>query len=101
MTGYGHPLRPRPWLFPQHIPTPLFVLEIWKACFVGLIESPEGTEELKWTAFTFLKVLGTWQGQSQSGNGSQEVQRHPGPLPCVAPCGRWAQPARYPSASSH
>lgn len=41
---------------PQRIPSPLFVLEIWKACFVGLIESPEGTEELKWTAFTFLKV---------------------------------------------
>ncbi|XP_020852955.1 mediator of RNA polymerase II transcription subunit 24 isoform X2 [Phascolarctos cinereus] len=40
----------------QRIPTPLFVLEIWKACFVGLIESPEGTEELKWTAFTFLKI---------------------------------------------
>ncbi|XP_070249052.1 mediator of RNA polymerase II transcription subunit 24 isoform X2 [Myotis yumanensis] len=40
----------------QHIPTPLFVLEIWKACLVGLIESPEGTEELKWTAFTFLKI---------------------------------------------
>ncbi|EHH58083.1 hypothetical protein EGM_07863 [Macaca fascicularis] len=40
----------------MHIPTPLFVLEIWKACFVGLIESPEGTEELKWTAFTFLKI---------------------------------------------
>uniref|UniRef100_A0A8D0D4U3 Mediator of RNA polymerase II transcription subunit 24 n=1 Tax=Sander lucioperca TaxID=283035 RepID=A0A8D0D4U3_SANLU len=38
------------------IPAPLFVLEIWKACFTGLIESPEGTEELKWTAFTFLKV---------------------------------------------
>lgn len=41
---------------PQRIPSPLFVLEIWKACFVGLIECPEGTEELKWTAFTFLKV---------------------------------------------
>ncbi|XP_036610608.1 mediator of RNA polymerase II transcription subunit 24 isoform X2 [Trichosurus vulpecula] len=40
----------------QRIPTPLFVLEIWKACFVGLIESPEGIEELKWTAFTFLKI---------------------------------------------
>ncbi|CAL9698931.1 unnamed protein product [Knipowitschia caucasica] len=40
----------------QHIPTPLFVLEVWKACFTGLIESPEGTEELKWTAFTFLKI---------------------------------------------
>ncbi|XP_070584226.1 mediator of RNA polymerase II transcription subunit 24 isoform X3 [Erythrolamprus reginae] len=40
----------------QRIPTPLFILEIWKACFVGLIESPEGTEELKWTAFTFLKI---------------------------------------------
>uniref|UniRef100_A0AAQ5WWS2 Mediator of RNA polymerase II transcription subunit 24 n=1 Tax=Amphiprion ocellaris TaxID=80972 RepID=A0AAQ5WWS2_AMPOC len=40
----------------QRIPAPLFVLEIWKACFTGLIESPEGTEELKWTAFTFLKV---------------------------------------------
>ncbi|KAF6734747.1 Mediator of RNA polymerase II transcription subunit 24 [Oryzias melastigma] len=40
----------------QKIPTPLFVLEIWKACFTGLIESPEGTEELKWTAFTFLKI---------------------------------------------
>lgn len=40
----------------QHIPAPLFVLEIWKACFVGLIESPEGTEELKWTAFTYLKI---------------------------------------------
>uniref|UniRef100_A0A7N6BGX9 Mediator of RNA polymerase II transcription subunit 24 n=1 Tax=Anabas testudineus TaxID=64144 RepID=A0A7N6BGX9_ANATE len=38
------------------IPVPLFVLEIWKACFTGLIESPEGTEELKWTAFTFLKI---------------------------------------------
>ncbi|KAM8943199.1 mediator of RNA polymerase II transcription subunit 24 isoform 2-T3 [Lycaon pictus] len=31
-------------------------MQIWKACFVGLIESPEGTEELKWTAFTFLKI---------------------------------------------
>uniref|UniRef100_A0A4W3JUX0 Mediator of RNA polymerase II transcription subunit 24 n=2 Tax=Callorhinchus milii TaxID=7868 RepID=A0A4W3JUX0_CALMI len=40
----------------QRIPAPLFLLEIWKACFVGLIESPEGTEELKWTAFTFLKI---------------------------------------------
>ncbi|XP_053709795.1 mediator of RNA polymerase II transcription subunit 24 isoform X1 [Synchiropus splendidus] len=40
----------------QQVPTPLFVLEIWKACFTGLIESPEGTEELKWTAFTFLKI---------------------------------------------
>uniref|UniRef100_A0A8C2BLN9 Mediator of RNA polymerase II transcription subunit 24 n=1 Tax=Cyprinus carpio TaxID=7962 RepID=A0A8C2BLN9_CYPCA len=40
----------------QRIPAPLFVLEIWKACFTGLIESPEGNEELKWTAFTFLKV---------------------------------------------
>ncbi|XP_070783068.1 mediator of RNA polymerase II transcription subunit 24 [Enoplosus armatus] len=40
----------------QRIPTSLFVLEIWKACFTGLIESPEGTEELKWTAFTFLKI---------------------------------------------
>ncbi|XP_008288006.1 mediator of RNA polymerase II transcription subunit 24 isoform X1 [Stegastes partitus] len=40
----------------QRIPAPLFVLEIWKACFTGLIESPEGTEELKWTAFTFLKI---------------------------------------------
>uniref|UniRef100_A0A8C2I2A6 Mediator of RNA polymerase II transcription subunit 24 n=1 Tax=Cyprinus carpio TaxID=7962 RepID=A0A8C2I2A6_CYPCA len=40
----------------QRIPAPLFVLEIWKACFTGLIESPEGNEELKWTAFTFLKI---------------------------------------------
>ncbi|KAA0725513.1 Mediator of RNA polymerase II transcription subunit 24 [Triplophysa tibetana] len=40
----------------QSIPAPLFVLEIWKACFTGLIESPEGNEELKWTAFTFLKI---------------------------------------------
>ncbi|XP_053270023.1 mediator of RNA polymerase II transcription subunit 24 isoform X1 [Pleuronectes platessa] len=40
----------------QQIPTPHFVLEVWKACFTGLIESPEGTEELKWTAFTFLKI---------------------------------------------
>ncbi|KAM9426477.1 mediator of RNA polymerase II transcription subunit 24 [Pholidichthys leucotaenia] len=40
----------------QRIPAPHFVLEIWKACFTGLIESPEGTEELKWTAFTFLKI---------------------------------------------
>ncbi|XP_037611273.1 mediator of RNA polymerase II transcription subunit 24 isoform X3 [Sebastes umbrosus] len=40
----------------QRIPAHLFVLEIWKACFTGLIESPEGTEELKWTAFTFLKI---------------------------------------------
>ncbi|KAL1264056.1 hypothetical protein QQF64_004411 [Cirrhinus molitorella] len=40
----------------QRIPAPLFVLEIWKACFTGLTESPEGNEELKWTAFTFLKI---------------------------------------------
>lgn len=40
----------------QRIPASVFVLEIWKACFTGLIESPEGTEELKWTAFTFLKI---------------------------------------------
>lgn len=57
----GHPLLAHPRVFPQHIPTPLFVLEIWKACFVGLIESPEGTGELKWTAFTFLKVPGLWE----------------------------------------
>lgn len=54
---------PCPWIFLQHIPTPLFVLEIWKACLVGLIESPEGTEELKWTAFTFLKVPGAWSSR--------------------------------------
>lgn len=53
-------------MFLQHIPTPLFVLEIWKACLVGLIESPEGTEELKWTAFTFLKVPGTWSSKAAS-----------------------------------
>lgn len=40
----------------QQVPVSLFVLEIWKACFTGIIESPEGTEELKWTAFTFLKI---------------------------------------------
>ncbi|XP_053554150.1 mediator of RNA polymerase II transcription subunit 24 isoform X1 [Bombina bombina] len=40
----------------QRIPSHLFLLEVWKACIVGLIESPEGTEELKWTAFTFLKI---------------------------------------------
>ncbi|KAG8446743.1 hypothetical protein GDO86_014269, partial [Hymenochirus boettgeri] len=40
----------------QRIPLHLFLLEVWKACIVGLIESPEGTEELKWTAFTFLKI---------------------------------------------
>uniref|UniRef100_A0A8C5QQA8 Mediator of RNA polymerase II transcription subunit 24 n=1 Tax=Leptobrachium leishanense TaxID=445787 RepID=A0A8C5QQA8_9ANUR len=40
----------------QRIPSHLFLLEIWKACVVGLIESPEGTDELKWTAFTFLKI---------------------------------------------
>ncbi|XP_053309445.1 mediator of RNA polymerase II transcription subunit 24 isoform X2 [Spea bombifrons] len=40
----------------QRIPPHLFLLEIWKACVVGLIESPEGTDELKWTAFTFLKI---------------------------------------------
>ncbi|KAM9296958.1 mediator of RNA polymerase II transcription subunit 24 [Gastrophryne carolinensis] len=40
----------------QRIPSHLFLLEVWKACIVGLIESPTGTDELKWTAFTFLKV---------------------------------------------
>uniref|UniRef100_A0A8C4R3R5 Mediator of RNA polymerase II transcription subunit 24 n=1 Tax=Eptatretus burgeri TaxID=7764 RepID=A0A8C4R3R5_EPTBU len=40
----------------QHIPMRFMLLEIWKACMVGLIESPEGIEELKWTAFTFLKM---------------------------------------------
>ncbi|XP_075033205.1 mediator of RNA polymerase II transcription subunit 24 isoform X4 [Mixophyes fleayi] len=40
----------------QRIPSHLFLLEIWKACVVGLIESPAGTDELKWTAFTFLKI---------------------------------------------
>lgn len=65
-SGMGHPLLPHPWVFPQHIPTPLFVLEIWKACFVGLIESPEGTGELKWTAFTFLKVPELWEPQRAS-----------------------------------
>ncbi|OWK15092.1 hypothetical protein Celaphus_00001278 [Cervus elaphus hippelaphus] len=51
----------------QHIPTPLFVLEIWKACFVGLIESPEGTGELKWTAFTFLKTMDADHSKSPEG----------------------------------
>ncbi|EPY74631.1 hypothetical protein CB1_001932004 [Camelus ferus] len=40
----------------QHMPTPPCVLETWKARFVGLTESPEGTGELKWTVFTFLKL---------------------------------------------
>ncbi|KAG9474117.1 hypothetical protein GDO78_004427 [Eleutherodactylus coqui] len=40
----------------QRIPSHLFLLEVWKACIVGLIESPAGTDELKWTAFTFLKI---------------------------------------------
>ncbi|PIO40068.1 hypothetical protein AB205_0153200 [Aquarana catesbeiana] len=40
----------------QKIPSHLFLLEVWKACIVGLIESPAGTDELKWTAFTFLKI---------------------------------------------
>ncbi|XP_060637036.1 mediator of RNA polymerase II transcription subunit 24 isoform X3 [Anolis sagrei] len=58
LTGDPHPLVEQLMMVKrmQHIPTPLFILEIWKACFVGLIESPEGTEELKWTAFTFLKI---------------------------------------------
>ncbi|PKU34067.1 mediator of rna polymerase ii transcription subunit 24 [Limosa lapponica baueri] len=51
----------------QRIPSPLFVLEIWKACFVGLIESPEGTEELKWTAFTFLKTMDADHSKSPEG----------------------------------
>ena len=33
---------------------------------MGLIESPEGTGELKWTAFTFLKVPGTWEPRRAS-----------------------------------
>lgn len=33
---------------------------------MGLIESPEGTEELKWTAFTFLKVPGAWGSKTAS-----------------------------------
>ncbi|XP_008111553.2 mediator of RNA polymerase II transcription subunit 24 isoform X3 [Anolis carolinensis] len=58
LTGDPHPLVEQLMMVKrmQHIPSPLFILEIWKACFVGLIESPEGTEELKWTAFTFLKI---------------------------------------------
>ncbi|KAF3816881.1 hypothetical protein GH733_014229 [Mirounga leonina] len=34
MKGDGHPLRLHSRIIPQHIPTPLFVLEIWKACFI-------------------------------------------------------------------
>ncbi|KAM8946512.1 mediator of RNA polymerase II transcription subunit 24 isoform 2-T2 [Pelodytes ibericus] len=56
----------------QRIPSHLFLLEIWKACVVGLIESPEGTDELKWTAFTFLKIPQVlaklkkfWQGDQE------------------------------------
>lgn len=63
-TGVGWaPSSSSPLVLPTAYPTPLFVLEIWKACFVGLIESPEGTGELKWTAFTFLKVPGLWEPQ--------------------------------------
>ncbi|KAB1262866.1 Mediator of RNA polymerase II transcription subunit 24, partial [Camelus dromedarius] len=40
----------------QHMITPPCALEPWKARFVGLIESPEGTGELKWTVFPFLKL---------------------------------------------
>ncbi|EPY78348.1 mediator of RNA polymerase II transcription subunit 24 isoform 6 [Camelus ferus] len=40
----------------QHMPTPPCALEPWKARFVGIIESPEGTGELKWTVFPFLKL---------------------------------------------
>jgi hypothetical protein len=71
--GCGAPSHASLLDFPQHIPTPLFVLEIWKACFVGLIESPEGTQELKWTAFTYLKVHGDMGAtESQSRGSSQE-----------------------------
>lgn len=81
-------LMPRLRVFPQHIPTPLFVLEIWKACFVGLIESPEGTGELKWTAFTFLKVPGMWGPQrARLGRVLREV------TPGVAQGGRGSPPS--------
>ncbi|XP_047233268.1 mediator of RNA polymerase II transcription subunit 24 [Girardinichthys multiradiatus] len=58
LTGETQPLMEQLMMIKrmQRIPGPLFILEIWKACFTGLIESPEGTEELKWTAFTFLKI---------------------------------------------
>lgn len=85
--GDRAPLTPGPGLFLQHIPTPLFVLEIWKACLVGLIESPEGTEELKWTAFTFLKVPGRGAAGQPGWGWFWESRWLPGPLPRVSPAG--------------
>ncbi|XP_075922197.1 mediator of RNA polymerase II transcription subunit 24 isoform X2 [Petromyzon marinus] len=58
LTADGQPLMEHLLLVKkmQRIPMQYLLLEVWKACMVGLIEAQEGIEELKWTAFTFLKI---------------------------------------------
>ncbi|XP_025096611.1 mediator of RNA polymerase II transcription subunit 24-like isoform X2 [Pomacea canaliculata] len=38
------------------ISRPLLFLEIFRACFMGLVDSTTSSEELKWATFTFLKM---------------------------------------------
>lgn len=40
----------------QKLSGPQLHQEIFRACFMGLVDSHETQEELKWAAFTFLKV---------------------------------------------
>ncbi|XP_066301891.1 mediator of RNA polymerase II transcription subunit 24-like [Branchiostoma lanceolatum] len=40
----------------NRIPRPRLYAQVCQACFMGLIDSAETNDELKWTAFTFLKI---------------------------------------------
>ena len=40
----------------QKLPRPALYRELFHASFLGLVEDTDPTEEIKWVAFTFLKV---------------------------------------------
>ena len=44
------------FLFFQNLSRPVLICELLRSCMMGLIDSTGGADELKWAAFTFLKV---------------------------------------------
>ena len=47
------------WLFicdRQKVSRPHLFLEMFRACFMGLVDASNSSEGLKWATFTFLKV---------------------------------------------
>lgn len=63
----------------KHLPRPSLYCEILRACFMGLNNCADTPEELKWAAFTYLKVfhvLWTVWGLFVGENLSPKIQKY-------------------------